>query len=778
MRWLKRASASRLFVLMGWGPWVALALCLRVIRLVQTPAMTGWLYVDVARYMWGFYGLALLGGWILWCWLERKLSRVATLVGVALTQLILLFMCFVELAAFNFWKVTGTQLDYFLVDYALSDIAGVSHLVGDSTPWYLFVLFGVLALVVVAAPVALLAKFGQREPADGERILSKRVIIALLSLLVMCWPPLSDRYAFAQVGPSPWYLGFSGWEFARAGRAQGKEQATFEALTKKHEIKPMNAGAKPKNIVFIVLESTRAISVNPYQSEHKTTPFIEELSHQSLWAKRAYAVVPHTSKALVAILCGVEPNLNMPIQEAKPGGLPAECLAKLLSEHGYKTAFFQSATQRFEWREQLVSNMGYEDFYPQERLNQRGFERANYFGPEDAVMLEPGLKWAKETKQPFMMTFLTLTPHHDYLAPRKRYGFEEFTKDDMLNRYLNTLRYVDQFARELIEGFKKSGLYEETIFVIVGDHGEGFNEHGRSQHDNVIYEEGLRVPLVIHDPSALREQAIDVNVNQLDIIPTVLKKAGWAINPAQWRGQDLTTLERERPIRAHCWYNRRCMAQIEGDSKYIYHFENQPDELFDLGADPKEKTALPLDRASNARGQLQRWRSSVLDTYQRHYAESTERYIKRQAPEKIQHKLNAKIGPWVTLLGYDVEPAQGPYRPGQKVELISYYEVHKPIPAGWQLFAHGVDGDARMIANLDHAPVEGFYGLEQWREGQFITDRHSFNLPKSAPKGALFEVRMGLWHKKDGRAKVVGSPEGRVDDKGRLTTGRFPFTKP
>ena len=393
-------------------------------------------------------------------------------------------------------------------------------------------------------------------------------------------------------------------------------------------------------------------------------------------------------------------------------------------------------------------------------------------------MLEPGLKWAKEAKQPFMMTFLTLTPHHDYLAPRKRYGFEEFTKDDELNRYLNTLRYVDQFTRELVEGFKKSGLYEETIFVIVGDHGEGFNEHGRSQHDNVIYEEGLRVPLVIHDPSALREQVIDVNVNQLDIIPTVLKKAGWAINPTQWRGQDMTALKRERPIRAHCWYNRRCMAQIEGDLKYIYHFENQPDEVFDLSVDPKEKTALALDRASNARAQLQRWRASVLDTYQRHYAESIERYIKRQAPEKMQHKLNAKIGAWVTLLGYDVEPAQGPYRPGQKVYLTSYYEVHDPIPAGWQLFAHGVDGDGKMIANLDHVPVEGFYGLEQWSEGQFITDRHSFNLPMSTPRGDLFELRMGLWHKKDGRAKVAGAPEGRVDDQGRLTIGRFPFTKP
>jgi len=249
-------------------------------------------------------------GWVLWRRLEPRLSLGLTLAGVATGQLVLLLMCLVELAAFNFWKVTGTQLDYFLVDYALSDLGGVAHLVGDSTPWYLFVLFGLLALVMVVAPVGILARFGRGELEPRERGVDKRFVIAALSLLVMCWPPLSDRYAFAQVGPSPWYLAFSGWEFALAGRAQREEQGTFDALTKTHELKPLSASTKPKNIVFIVLESTRAISVNPYQSEHKTTPYLEELSRQSLWAKRAYAVVPHTSKALVAILCGVEPRAN------------------------------------------------------------------------------------------------------------------------------------------------------------------------------------------------------------------------------------------------------------------------------------------------------------------------------------------------------------------------------------------------------------------------------------------------------------------------------------
>ncbi len=70
----------------------------------------------------------------------------------------------------------------------------------------------------------------------------------------------------------------------------------------------------------------------------------------------------------------------------------------------------------------------------------------------------------------------------------------------MINRYLNSVRNQDFFLKNLFEQYKELGLYEDTVFVLVGDHGEAFGEHGRFQHDNAIYEEGIKVPLIIHDP--------------------------------------------------------------------------------------------------------------------------------------------------------------------------------------------------------------------------------------------------------------------------------------
>ena len=753
----------------GLGPWLVLATSLRIVRQVGSPGQAASFYVDTARYALGFYGLCALALWLVARQVDARLTGRGRQGALMTLQLGLLGMGFVELAAFNFWRVTGTSLDAFLVEYALRDVGGVLHLITDSTPWYVFAIFALLCGLGLVGPALGLRAQTQQPRADFVALSARaRVLTALgaaLAVVALWAPPLGRTYALAGVSAPAHYLAITLVQRSSSSPQALDASVDVDAFNAQHTLS-LKPGQRPKNIVIVILESTRALSVNPYQSEHQVTPFLEELARQSLWAERAYAVVPHTSKALVAILCGVEPHLEMPIQEAKPTGLPAECLAKLLRRHGYHTAFFQSATQRFEWRDQLVQNMGYEDFYPLERLESRGFERANYFGPEDAVMLQPSMTWLKDAKRPFLLTYLTLTPHHDYLAPRKRYGFESFVQDDELNRYLNTLRYVDGFTRDVFEGLKAQGLDQDTIFVVVGDHGEGFGEHGRSQHDNVIYEEGLRVPLIVYDPSSPREQIVRPNASQLDLIPTLLGMAGWQIQPAQWRGHDLRTLTHQRKLRAHCWYNRRCMAQIEGDQKFIHHFQTQPDEVFDLAQDPKEQRPEAPATSQPQLQELMAWRASVLAAYQRHYEASLSRFIKRSPPDAIATPLEATISDWARVLGVQVEPAQGPYRPGQSITLTTFYEVLKPAPSDWMLFMHGVDGQGRMIANLDHVPVEGFYPPQRWRRGDFIEDRHTLTLPE---QGGPFEIRVGMWHKTQGRAKLRAGANARVDAEDRLT---------
>jgi arylsulfatase A-like enzyme len=373
-----------------------------------------------------------------------------------------------------------------------------------------------------------------------------------------------------------------------------------------------------RNVVLVHLESTRAQSVTPYNQELKTMPFLDELAKSSLLAERAYTTVPHSSKASVSANCGVYPHLVTTITEALPEGIPAPCLAALLKEQGYNTVFFQSSTKSFENFQGLVRHFGYEEYYPLESMNEEGFEKTNHFGYEDDMMLEPSEEWLKEHKdKPFVAEYLTGTGHSDYQCLNTHYGSEDFSNEEPLNSYLNCMRLQDIFLKNLIDQYKKLGLYENTIFVFYGDHGEGFGEHGLLGHNNTIYEEGLKVPFLIHAPGWFENgEQVEGLSNHTDLLPTVLEMLGYEVENGEYPGYSLLREPpADRTLRFSCWFEEACLASIRGTEKYIYHYGDQPEEIVDLSKDPLEEHNLAGDYSKKEiderREALIEWRSSV-----------------------------------------------------------------------------------------------------------------------------------------------------------------------
>ena len=378
-----------------------------------------------------------------------------------------------------------------------------------------------------------------------------------------------------------------------------------------------------RNVVLIHLESTRAQSTTPYNEDLKTTPFLDELSRSSgsLLAERAYTPVPRSSKASVSVNCGVEPPLY-PGPEFEPGGVPARCLAALLREQDYSTVFFASTANNMDNFGDVVQGFGYEEFYPVETMDKEGFQVTNTFGYEDDIMLEPSKEWLKERgNEPFLAEYFTGTGHYGYECLPNRYGYEYFSENEELDRYHNCLRMLDFFVKNLMDQYKELGLYEDTIFVIFGDHGEGFGEHGRSMHGDTIYDEGLRIPLIIHDPKRFKDgERVEGLSSQVDILPTVLEMLGYRVRNGEYPGYSLLHEPPEdRTLRFSCITKRTCMASIQGYEKYIYHYENQPDELFDLSADPLEQNdlagSLSSEEIEERREDLLEWRTSVNAVY-------------------------------------------------------------------------------------------------------------------------------------------------------------------
>jgi arylsulfatase A-like enzyme len=570
-------------------------------------------------------GYALL--WVGLFALARRgpLRRVVVVLFHAATIVIVV----VTTCANQYFRETGSTLDYGIIAYSLAEFEGIGSVIASEVTSPVGVLLSIALLYMIVGPwlvVRAIDLWRGRPPPDEMGDHSPESFGVCLLALVFGLLALLPGGGLASPGES-----FARDEFVNVV-VTGIEETRTEELVLKPSIGPVpedspvgaslesTGRTEKRNVVLIHLESVRERSVTPYNEEIETTPYLDELAEESLLVERAYTTVPHTSKAITSVNCGVVPNLVVQITEAEPNGIPAQCLADLLGEQGYDSVLFQSATEEFEDRRELVENFGYEEFYPIEEMDREGFEEVNYFGYEDDIMLEPSREWLEEHRdRPFMATYLGVTGHHDYLPPA-RYGLVDFAEKDALNNYQNTVRYLDYFVRNVIEQYKEMGLYKDTIFVIYGDHGEGFGEHGLFQHDDTIYEEGLRVPLLIHDPKRFEGgERLEEPANHLDILPTVADLLGYEIVGGEYPGRSLLRpLPEDRTLMFSCYHEDRCLASLRGDEKYIYHYGDRPDELFDLSEDPLEEHNLARkhrEEVKQRRKDVLAWRSRIDAVY-------------------------------------------------------------------------------------------------------------------------------------------------------------------
>ena len=536
-------------------------------------------------------------------------------------------MLIVTTSAYQYFQQNGTTLDYSIVAEWIPKFKEIEPILLHDVPLIAWVGLGVVLFYATLGPLVVTRAVGRWRGWSGAGSPAILGRVSVLSSLGLCLLALAlGSYSFVSGTTSLARDPFINLLTTGVQQATAEEDiSTPEAAV---EPQPANAtlaqtsSTEKRNVVLIHLESTRAQSVTPYNKDLETTPFLDELAQNSLLVERAYTTVPHTSKASVSVNCGIFPHLVQPTTEAKPSGLPVPCLAGLLKEQGYSTVFFQSSTEDFENFGELVKNFGYEEYYPLESMDMEGFERSNYFGYEDDIMLKPSEEWLQEHEDtPFLAEYLTGTGHHDYQCLGLRYGDEDFSNDEPLNSYLNCLRYQDEFLQNLFDQYKELGLYDNTIFVIYGDHGEGFGEHGRFQHDDTIYEEGLRVPLIIHAPGLLKgaERAEGLS-NLADIMPTVLEMMGYKVENGEYPGYSLLhPLPQERTLMFNCFHEDQCLASLKASEKYIYHYDNQPAEFFDLSEDPLEQENLANEESKEElderREDLLAWHSKINADY-------------------------------------------------------------------------------------------------------------------------------------------------------------------
>ena len=168
--------------------------------------------------------------------------------------------------------------------------------------------------------------------------------------------------------------------------------------------------------------------------------------------------------------------------------------------------------------------------------------------------------------------------------------------------YDNNLSYLDRAFSRFIAWLKQAGIYDRTVILFTSDHGEQFWEHGASLHGHTVYEEEIRIPLILVS-HGIRKRFEDVPVIAADMAPTIADLAGYSIDPAYddpHMGQSLVPLirgtERDRYLKrdvvGRASFKRRYFLYRNWEWKLVYLAELDLLQLFNLSTDPLEKKNL------------------------------------------------------------------------------------------------------------------------------------------------------------------------------------------
>jgi len=402
------------------------------------------------------------------------------------------------------------------------------------------------------------------------------------------------------------------------------------------------------NIIFISLDTLRADRLGAYGYSKPTSPYMDAFAAQGVLFERAYAADIPTEVAHTGMFTG---KLGLTTGVVSHGSefshLPKSVawLPALLRDAGYRTAAVDNLYQLKEWfargYNHYINSVGKKRWIDGRTINSLAKEWLSTCGQE-----------------PFFLFLHYWDPHTPYLPPDSyKRLFYERDKDpfDPANRsmegaynsaaypffkhhhydllgdvtdaaYINALydaevRYLDDLLQELDQELERLGLLEDTMIVLVGDHGESLTEHDIYWDHCGLYETTVNVPMMMRWPGQIDAgRRVPGLVQQVDIMPTILEAAGIAL-PNDLDGQSLWPVIRgqaegtnEQLFLSECaWQAAR--AVTDGSYKLIMTydpgpFKRPPRELYDLAADPGEQFNLALadpERADCMQKQLDEW---------------------------------------------------------------------------------------------------------------------------------------------------------------------------
>jgi hypothetical protein len=349
-----------------------------------------------------------------------------------------------------------------------------------------------------------------------------------------------------------------------------------------HALRGVAAGS---NVLLVVLESTGAQYLRPYGAARDPTPAFTALADSSLLFENAYAVYPESVRGMVSFLSSRYPAFDVSNEEHARVAAPS--LASELGRAGYSTALFHSGRFIYLGMDTLVRASG---FGLMEDAGHIGGNHESSFGVDEPATVRRILEWldSHPRGRPFFVTWLPIEGHHPYTfqppAP--------FPAETDIDRYHNALFDADRSMGVLLDGLRRRGLDSNTVVVVTSDHAQAFGQHpGNFGHTLAIYEENVRVPLLVALPAGRRmARRVPGVASLVDIPPTLLALLGMP-QPAEFQGTSLLEA-RDQMALFFTDYSMGILGARDGCTKFIHELETRRSRMFNVCADPGETADL------------------------------------------------------------------------------------------------------------------------------------------------------------------------------------------
>jgi len=416
------------------------------------------------------------------------------------------------------------------------------------------------------------------------------------------------------------------------------------------------AGAKPRNVVFILSDDHRYDAMSFMGHPLAKTPHMDAMARDGAHLKNAFVTTSLCSPSRASILTGLYTFRHRVIDNQRPVPEGTQFFPQYLQDAGYKTGFIgkwhmgHASDEPRPGFDYWFSFKGQGNYYPpgdNYTLNDNG-KRVPQDGYITTLLTRKAVEFLEQqsgSDQPFFL-YLShkavhgpFTPEPKYKGTLKNVPFElpessELLTDNLRNRprwlldqrnswhgmdfplhtdtpvedyyrsYCEALRTVDDSIGSVMEQLKKMGIYDDTLVIYMGDNGYMFGEYGLIDK-RVAYETSSRVPMLMQCPSLIKGgTVVDEVVANIDIAPTVMEAMG-VKKPAHMDGQSFLPLAQGKSIPwrdyfLYVYYWEQNYPQtpthfsLRGDQyKYTtYYGLWDTDELFDIQADPMEQNNL------------------------------------------------------------------------------------------------------------------------------------------------------------------------------------------